>query len=57
VRITDGFSGCLNAFIRPAQFEGTGVGLTIVRKAMERMNGRMGFESELGKGSKFWIQL
>ena len=44
--------------IYPAsQFEGTGVGLTIVRKAIERMNGHVGFESELGKGSKFWIQL
>ena len=44
--------------IYPAnQFKGTGVGLTIVRKAMERMNGQAGFESELGKGSKFWIQL
>jgi signal transduction histidine kinase len=40
-----------------SQFEGTGVGLTIVRKAVERMNGEVGFESELGKGSKFWIQL
>lgn len=40
-----------------SQFKGTGVGLTIVRKAMERMNGQVGFESELGKGSKFWIQL
>ena len=44
--------------IYPAsQFEGTGVGLTIVRKAVERMNGQVGFESEYGKGSKFWIQL
>ena len=40
-----------------SQFEGTGAGLTIVRKAIERMNGQVGFESEFGKGSKFWIQL
>ena len=26
-------------------------------KAAERMGGRAGFESELGKGSKFWIEL
>jgi len=38
-------------------YEGTGLGLTIVRKAVERMGGRMGVESELGQGSKFWIQL
>jgi PAS domain S-box-containing protein len=40
-----------------AEYEGTGIGLTIVRKAAERMNGQVGFESELGKGSSFWIQL
>jgi signal transduction histidine kinase len=28
-----------------------------VRKAAERMNAQVGFESELGKGSSFWIQL
>jgi PAS domain S-box-containing protein len=38
-------------------YEGTGLGLTIVRKAVERMGGRMGVESEIGQGSKFWIQL
>lgn len=41
----------------PAEYEGTGVGLTIVRKAVERMNGRYGFESALGQGSRFWFQL
>ena len=39
------------------QYEGTGIGLTIVRKATERMGAQVGFESELGKGSNFWIQL
>ncbi|HWX22147.1 MAG TPA: ATP-binding protein [Candidatus Binatia bacterium] len=39
------------------EYEGTGIGLTIVRKAAERMNGQVGFKSELGKGSSFWIQL
>jgi signal transduction histidine kinase len=40
-----------------AEFEGTGIGLTIVRKAVERMGGQVGVESEPGKGSRFWIQL
>jgi len=44
--------------IHPAtEYEGTGIGLTIVRKAIERMGGEVGFESALGKSSKFWIQL
>jgi PAS domain S-box-containing protein len=44
--------------IHPAtEYEGTGIGLTIVRKASERMSAQVGFESELGKGSNFWIQL
>jgi PAS domain S-box-containing protein len=38
-------------------YEGTGLGLTIVRKAAERMGGKMGVESKVGQGSKFWIQL
>jgi signal transduction histidine kinase len=37
--------------------EGTGIGLAIVRKAAERMGGRVGVVSELGKGSRFWIEL
>ena len=40
-----------------AEYEGTGIGLTIVRKAIERMGAQVGFESELGKGTNFWIQL
>jgi len=40
-----------------SEYSGTGIGLTIVRKAMERMGGRVGFDSELGKGSRFWLEL
>jgi len=44
--------------LNPAgQYDGTGIGLAIVRKAVERMGGHVGVESELGKGSRFWIQL
>jgi len=40
-----------------AEYEGTGIGLTIVRKAIERMDAQVGFESDVGCGSCFWIQL
>jgi signal transduction histidine kinase len=38
-------------------YPGTGIGLAIVRKAVERMNGRCGVISSLDKGSRFWIEL
>jgi signal transduction histidine kinase len=37
--------------------EGTGVGLTVVRKAVERMGGKVGLESKPGRGSRFWLDL
>lgn len=40
-----------------SHYEGTGIGLTIVRKAAERMGGFAGVDSEPGQGSTFWIQL
>jgi PAS domain S-box-containing protein len=39
------------------EFEGTGIGLAIVQRAVERMGGRVGVESAAGQGSKFWLQL
>jgi PAS domain S-box-containing protein len=40
-----------------ANYEGSGVGLAIVRKVVERMGGKVGALSEPGKGSRFWIEL
>jgi len=37
-------------------FEGTGIGLALVRKTAERMNGKVGVESEPGRGSRFWLE-
>jgi PAS domain S-box-containing protein len=37
--------------------EDTGIGLAIVRRAVERMRGAVGVESDGVNGSKFWIEL
>lgn len=42
---------------RAEDYPGTGIGLAIVRKAMERMGGRVWCESEAGKGAVFYLEL
>ena len=37
--------------------EGTGIGLTVTKRIIERMAGRIGFESEKNVGSTFWVEL
>jgi PAS domain S-box-containing protein len=39
------------------EYEGTGIGLALVRKMAQRMGGKVGVESEESKGSRFWIEL
>lgn len=38
-------------------YPGTGIGLAIVRKGLERMGGRAGVVSQLGQGCRFWLML
>jgi len=38
-------------------YTGTGIGLAIVQKAITRMGGQVGVESELNRGSRFWFEL
>ncbi|HEY8966234.1 MAG TPA: ATP-binding protein [Candidatus Methylacidiphilales bacterium] len=39
------------------QYGGTGIGLAIVKRAVENMGGNMGLESRLREGTLFWIEL
>ncbi len=42
---------------RAEEYPGTGVGLAIVRKAMERLGGRAWAESSPGEGARFWLEI
>jgi len=39
------------------KYEGTGIGLAIVRHGAERLGGQAGIVSQPGQGSRFWIEL
>lgn len=39
------------------EVEGTGVGLTITKRLIEAMHGSIGFETEEGAGTTFWVEV
>jgi signal transduction histidine kinase len=43
--------------LHPESYPGTGLGLALARRTVERMGGKIGVESQPGKGSRFWIEL
>jgi PAS domain S-box-containing protein len=53
----DQIFGIFNRLHKTGMYPGTGVGLAIVHKAVERMGGRVGVVSAEGSGSEFWIDL
>lgn len=49
--------GIFERGVTSSDYQGTGIGLAIVARAMQRMGGTCGVESEPGKGSRFWLEL
>lgn len=40
-----------------AEVEGSGIGLALSKRLVEAMQGRLGVETEAGRGSRFWVEL
>ncbi len=52
----DRIFGLFNRLVRGEEFEGTGAGLAIVKKLVERQGGKVWAESQAGAGATFYLQ-
>jgi PAS domain S-box-containing protein len=53
----DRIFGLFNRLVREDQFEGTGAGLAIVKKVLDKLHGRVWAESTPGQGATFYVEL
>ena len=53
----DRIFGLFNRLVSDEEFEGTGAGLAIVKKLVEKMGGRLSVESSPGQGATFHVEL
>jgi PAS domain S-box-containing protein len=57
MRYHDRIFGLFNRLVRQEDFEGTGAGLAIVKKVIEKMNGRVWAESSPGAGTTLFVEV
>ncbi|HRI82312.1 MAG TPA: PAS domain S-box protein [Opitutaceae bacterium] len=57
MKFTDRIFDIFQRLHRVEEYPGTGIGLAIVRKAMERMGGKVRAESAPGRGATFYLEL
>jgi PAS domain S-box-containing protein len=53
----DRIFGLFNRLVRQEDFEGTGAGLAIVKKLVEKLGGRIWAEATPGRGAQFFVDL
>lgn len=53
----DRIFGLFNRLVRASEFEGTGAGLAIVKKVVEKIGGSIRAESAVGQGASFILEL
>jgi signal transduction histidine kinase len=49
--------GLFNRLVRDEDFEGTGAGLAIVKKVLDKLGGSISVESQPGQGATFYVEL
>ena len=57
IKYHDRIFGLFNRLVRQEEFEGTGAGLAIAKKSLEKQGGKIWAESQPGAGATFFIEL